>query len=477
VTAFPSTGRGAAHSPGVTVIVIPQPTVNGPLHIGHLSGPYLAADIAARAARARGERVLVLAGVDVDPNYVLTKAENVGVDVHEMVATYRGQIMSAFDLARIGYDFFLDPQDGNYQRAIASMVRESVENGTVPMREMTLHQCSDCGRTLHHSYVVGKCAICGTGSNGTSCEGCGGFTSAQLLVDPSCARCGGNPRPMVVTVPVLELESYRERLVTEWLHGEWPTRVRQVLQHYLQAPLPDYPLAYPTNWGIECDGPLAGMRVDFPAELGFSYLYGPSQALRPEASTLAERVEAWREVDGVWHFNGMDNTFYFTILYPAILAAAGVPRATAQGATVNELYLLEGKKFSTSRNHALWADEFLAEEDPELVRLYLSWDRPDRYESDFTHEGFRAFCEWVRPLLDGKPQEHPALPSALAAAELERSERALHLAGFDSALALRCLTAALATGVGHDSVAMAALAGREPRALAGRGPRVAAEGR
>jgi len=445
---------------GVTVIVIPQPTVNGPLHIGHLSGPYLGADIAARAARARGERVLSLAGVDVHPNYVLTKAENLGMDVGEMVAKYRAQIMSAFRGAGISYDAFLDPQDPQYRQAIAGMLRELVETGTVPMREVTLHQCADCYRTLHHSYVVGKCAVCGTGSNGTSCEGCGGFTSAQALVDPSCARCGGPPSPMVVTVPVLRLEDYREQLTAEWLQGEWPGRVRAVLERYQHTPLPDIPLAYPTNWGIECTGPLAGLRVDFPSELGFSYLYGPARALRPEAGNLAAFVAAWRDIAGVWHFNGIDNTFYFAILYPAILAAAGVPTPKARGAVVNELYLLDGKKFSTSRNHALWADEFLARQDPELVRLYLSWDRPDRYESNFTHDAYEAFCDYVRPLLDGKPPAGAALPAALAEAELARSEWALRLAGFDSALAVRCLLGALTTGTGADSVAMAALTGR-----------------
>jgi methionyl-tRNA synthetase len=166
----------------------------------------------------------------------------------------------------------------------------------------------------------------------------------------------------------------------------------------------------------------------------------------------------------------MDNTFYFTTLYPAILAAAGVPTAKARGAVVNELYLLEGQKFSTSRNHALWADEFLAAEDPELVRLYLSWDRPDRYESDFTHEAYRAFCDWVRPLLAGSRPggAGAALPPALAGAELERAERALHLAGFDAALAVRSLLGALGTGVGHDSVAIDALTGRGARPPEGR---------
>ena len=453
----------------VTVIVIPQPTVNGPLHIGHLSGPYLAGDIAARAARARGERVLTLAGIDVDPNYVLTKAESLDTDVADMVTGYRRQIESAFELAGIGYDVFLDPQDVDYQQAVRGLLRELVESGRVPMEDVTLHRCSDCGRTLHHSYVVGKCPICGTGANGTSCEGCGGFTSAQILLDPSCARCGGSPEPMPVTVPVLRLEDYRERLVTEWLRADWPTRVRSVLRQYWDAPLPTIPLAYPTNWGIECDGPLEGMRVDFPSELGFSYLYGPARALRPDAATLAERVAAWDEVHGVWHFNGMDNTFYFAVLYPAILAAAGVTNPTALGATVNELYLLEGSKFSTSRNHALWADEYLSSEDPELVRLFLSWDRPDRYETDFTDAAFRAFCEYARPLLDATTPVSGGLPGPLATAELERAEQALHLSGFDPALAIRGLLAALSAGVGVDAPSYLALTGRAPRESTGDG--------
>ncbi|HEX6872135.1 MAG TPA: class I tRNA ligase family protein [Micromonosporaceae bacterium] len=447
-------------SKGLTVIVIPQPTVNGPLHIGHLSGPYLAADVASRAARARGDRVFTLAGLDVHPNYVLTKAENLGMDVDEMVDMYAGQIRTAFELARIGADAFIDPREKEFERAVVSMLTDMVDTGALPMREMTLHQCADCGRTLHHSYVVGKCPRCGGDSNGLSCEPCGTFTPSQVLIDPRCARCGGAPQPMVVTIPVLPLEDYRQRLLAEWMQAELPIRVRAVLEQYQDTPLPDYPMAYPTNYGIECDGPLAGLRVDFPAELGFSYLYGPAHALRPEASRLAEWIDAWHDIDGVWHFNGIDNAFFFAILYPAILAAAGVERHTMLGATVNELYQLEGRKFSTSRNHALWADEYLATEDIELVRLFLSWDRPDRHETNFTDEGFRAFSEYVRPLLDGKPPTSGALPAALAGAELERADRSLQLTGFDAALATRCLLGALTTGAGLDSVALRALAGR-----------------
>lgn len=448
---------------GATVIVIPQPTVNGPLHVGHLSGPFLAADIAARAARGRGERVITLAGVDVHPNFVMTKAENLGVDVHEMVAGFRAQIGAAFELGRIGHDIFIDPELPSFETAITSILGELLARGALQVREMVLHQCSDCGRTLHHSYVVGKCPHCGSGANGLSCEPCGGFTSSATLIHPNCARCGGDPKPMVAEVPVLRLEDFRPQLIAEWTQAELPPRVRRVVAHYLDHPLPDYPVAYPTDWGIEGTGDLDGLKIDFPTELGLSYFYGPAHAAVPGARTVAEWVDAWDDLAGVWHFNGIDNAFYFAILYPALFAAAGVQSPRMKGATVNELYLLEGQKFSTSRNHALWAEEFLAEHDPELVRLYLSWCRPDRFESDFTHDSFEAFCRWAGPMLFGTAAPADAagrLPAALAANELPRAEQALKLEGFDSSLAVRCLLGALAAGHGSDSVALRALTGR-----------------
>jgi len=448
---------------GTTVIVIPQPTVNGPLHVGHLSGPFLAADIAARAARARGERIITLAGVDVHPNFVTTKAHKMGMDVHQMVARYREQIAAAFELGRISYDVFIDPEQDSFCRAVTGMLGELLERGAIRMRTMTLHRCSDCGRTMQHSYVVGKCPNCGSGANGLSCEPCGSFTSAATLIQPNCARCGGEPEPMEVTVPVLRLEDYRAQLIAEWTQAELPPRVRRVLSHYLTAPLPDYPVAYPMDWGIEGTGELAGLRVDFPAELGLSYLYGPARLIDPDADGLEACVAAWRQLAGIWHFNGIDNAFYFGILYPAIFAAAGLTEPKMQGATVNELYLLEGSKFSSSRNHALWADEFLAEHDPELVRLYLSWCRPDRYESNFSRQSFEAFCAWARPLLAGEHRGGCWLPDELVADELERAEFALRLNGFDSSLAVRCLFGALVAGRGRNSAVLAALTGRAAR--------------
>ena len=451
---------------GVTVITIPPPTANGPLHVGHLSGPYLASDIAARAAKARGERVLAVAGLDIGQNFIPTMAENVGLDVEQMIARYRTEILQAFDRGHIHYDTFVEPQTPVYRRAIAAMVSDMVARGTAPMRDMTLYRCADCGRTLHHAYVAGTCACCGSPSSGGSCEGCGGFTSAQTLLDPYCDRCGGGAVPFTATVPVLRIDDFREQLTAMWLRAELPSRVRDLITHYLDAGLPEIPLAYPTNWGIEGTDPLEGMRIDVYAEVGLSWLYGTAQALDPAATTLDACVATWqREVGELWQFHGIDNTFYFTVLWPALFAAAGLQRLPLRGLVVNEFYTLDGKKFSTSRNHAIWAHEFLAEEDPAIVRLFLAWDRPDRRATDFTRASFEAFREQVRPLLYGRPNPVGSFPSPLVAAERARGEQALGLVGFDPALAARTMLSLLACG-GEIGPILTALTGVDTDAAA-----------
>ena len=126
---------------------------------------------------------------------------------------------------------------------------------------------------------------------------------------------------------------------------------------------------------------------------------------------------------------------------------------------VNEFYTLDGLKFSTSRNHAVWANELLRDEDPALVRLFLAWDRPDRYQSDFTWKTFRAFAERVGPMLDGTHPITDALHPALAEVELARGEDALRPSGFDPSLAVRSLLSLLAGGVRETGSLRAALTG------------------
>ncbi|MGI8665668.1 MAG: class I tRNA ligase family protein [Jatrophihabitans sp.] len=425
----------------VNVFVIAPPTTNGPLHIGHLSGPYLATDIVSRAARNRGERVLTIGGVDVHPNWVLTRAEDEGVDVEKLIWDYRQRIDEALSLAGIGCDVYLDPQQATHQDAVARLAGYLADTGCPP-REITLHACADCGRTLHNSYVVGTCSRCGSGSNGGTCEGCGGYTSAQDMIGASCNRCGGVPVPFQAVVPVLQLEKFHAQLEQTWMRVELPRRIRDLVAGYLRDGLPEIPLAYPTNWGVEGIGSMQGLRLDVNVELGLSTYHCAAAGIDPSVAGVADDQAAWQQVGKLWHFHGIDNGFYFALLWPALYAALGVRSDQIGGTVVNEFYTLDGSKFSTSRNHAVWADELLSSQDRALVRLYLAWDRPDRYQSDFTMAGFEAFRDRYGAQLAGVTAVEPQ-PAELAAADLIRGLDALRPGGYDSALAARCLLANL----------------------------------
>jgi methionyl-tRNA synthetase len=423
----------------LTVMVFVPPTVNGPLHVGHLSGPYLAADIAARAARARGERVLALGGMDVHQNYVLTMAERLGIDPDKLIDEYRGRITDAYRLANIHTDADIDPQDPQHQRTITGLLAQLVAEGRFPVQTVTLHRCSDCLRTLHHSYVSGTCSRCGSPACGGSCEGCGAFTSAQVLLDPVCERCGGEPVPFSADVPVLRMEDFRDQLVQVWAGGTLSPRARDLVAGYLAEGLPEIPLAYPSDWGVE----YGDLRLDVYLELALSTFAAVARHIDRAVAGLAGHRRAWDEVGQLWHFNGIDNGFYFALLWPAVYLAAGARPDQLPGTVVNEFFTLDGAKFSTSRNHAIWVDEFLATENPEIVRLFLAWERPDNYATDFTVGAYQRFRDWVRPLLNGRAAGHTC---RAAADEITRGQRALHPRTFDPALAVRCLTNALAAG-------------------------------
>jgi methionyl-tRNA synthetase len=433
------------------VLTATAPTPNGPLHVGHLSGPYLAMDIAARAARSRDDPVLTVSGLDPHQNYVLAKAQLQDRAPAEVLDEFEALIRQAFAAAKINYDVFTDPRgDAGYRAGVAGLLGELVGARAIAVEDTTLAVCARCSTTLHHASVTGTCPLCGGGSGGGTCEGCGAFTTGGTLRDARCTRCGGRPRAVQAKIPVLHIEAYRSELIRTWATAALPGRVRALLRHYLSDGLPDVPLAYPTDWGIEFGK--SGQRIDVWVEMGLGLLAQVARHLDASATTVAQCRAGWACAGPCWHFLGLDNAFYFGVLFPAIFAVADLQPDWLGGLVVNEFYRLDGKKFSTSRSHAVWAHEFLAGEDPALVRLFLSWDRPDHYESDFTRAGYDEFCAWVKPMLDGGP----SVPDRLAGAERRRAEQALRLTSFDPALALRCL---LAAGPATAPQLMAALTG------------------
>ncbi|MCQ4084252.1 class I tRNA ligase family protein [Streptomyces sp. RB6PN25] len=417
-----------------TVVLSPPPTPNGPLHVGHLAGPYVAADIAVREARRGGRRIFALCGLDDHQNYVLAKARQERADVLDVRNRYARLIRDAFARAGVVHDGFTQPlTEPGYRSAVTGFLGELVGSGALPVQEWSTPACPSCRGVAHHAYVSGRCPHCGAECGGGTCEGCGGYTPAARLVDPRCTRCGSAATgEKTVRGPVLPLEEHRAALEAAWCTAILPARARELAARLLaEDPMPVVPLSYPTDWGIELGAGTPGHRLDVWAEMGLGYLYTIGRHLQPAATGLREHVAAWQGLDSLWAFLGLDNAFYYLAMFPALFAAAGVPaQKLLGGLVVNEFYRLEGQKFSTSRNHAVWANELLEKEDPRAVRAFIAWDRPAPHPTNFTLDRFRTTTDaWD---LDGG--QAPVDPN-----ELARAESALTLEHFDAALAARCL--------------------------------------
>jgi methionyl-tRNA synthetase len=425
----PETPPEGAGEPPVTVVLSPPPTPNGPLHVGHLAGPYVAADVAVRAGRARGEPTISVCGLDDNQNYVVAAARARGRDAEELRRENAGRIRSVFTRLGIGHDIFTEPTaDPRYRSAVVRLLDQSVTAGMLPVQEWTLPYCEPCGGSLHHAYVAGRCAGCGAGMNGGTCEGCGAFHTAGDLVEPRCTRCGAPPSGQLRgRGPVLPLADHRDHLMRVWCQATLPPRVRRMVDRLLDKGLPTVPLTYPTDWGI----PVAdGHRLDAWAEMGLGYLYSVGRQLDSSAVSLSDHLRAWRSVGSLWAFLGLDNAFYYAVLFPGLFAAWGLPPELLGGLVVNEFYTLDGDKFSTSRDHAVWAEELLAEYPPDVVRAFLCLDRPEPYATDFTRERFeRVTGNWPRPLRAGE----------VSPADAARVQRSLAYDSFALAQAARCL--------------------------------------
>ncbi|MGW6279967.1 class I tRNA ligase family protein [Kribbella sp. NPDC055071] len=281
-----------------TVFVLPPATIDGLPRTGPLAGPYLAADTAARSARRRGERVVTTAGVDIRES-VRMCAEQEGIEAEKLAAAVRDEFIDALDAARIRYDVFLDPLSPEYRRGVTTLAANLTEAGRIPLRKRTMLVCA----------------------------GCAARTTTEL-----CTRCGGQPRPVQVAVPILSIEDYRQELTEIWLRASLPARARHALTEHLERRLPDVPIAYPATWGLEGSGPHEGLRLDPAVEIGLATAYGVAQALQPGSVGLDDTAEAWPEATSLWHFTTYEDCTHATLLWPALYLATAMPPKTLSGA-------------------------------------------------------------------------------------------------------------------------------------------------
>ena len=372
-----------------TVIIGPPPTPNGDLHVGHIAGPYLAADVHARYLRTMGRPVLYATGTDDSQTYVKASAAKLGTTPAELAGRSWQQIRSTLDLMGIAVDGYA-PFDEGYRASVLDFAHRLHEAGQFELRTVRLPWSVRTEEFLVEGLVSGGCPICLAVSRGGLCESCGHPNNFDELIDPKSTV---HPHDEVVTkearILVLPLERYREQLTAFYQDKQatWRPHITQLMRELLAKPLPDFPITYPVSWGIPAPFPETPGQVfnawfeGMPASM-----YCTEVAQRSNGEKPAATDELWRaEADSsIVYFLGFDNAYFWGVTHLALLLAHGGRYAVPDVIVPNEFYELENEKFSTSKGHVVWTKDLLAEVPRDLVRFYLALTAPEHSRTNFS---------------------------------------------------------------------------------------------
>jgi methionyl-tRNA synthetase len=378
----------------ITAIVAPPPTPNGDLHLGHLAGPYLGADVLARYFKLRGHCVVKALSVDLNQSYVVTTAERLNVDPRELAAKSHSEVQATLAAAEIEFDVGMPNHD--YTAYVQNWFSRLYSSGALELRNLTFPYDVRRGRSLFESYASGRCPVCLCDTRGNICEACGHPNDASQLFD-LYPTGGGRDDPVEIRSQpgvVLDLERWRDALVGSLSRMSPPLRpsLARLIREMLSGRLPSFPVTFPSAWGIQAPFPhCEGLVLNVWAEMvpGHYYWLEQAHAAAGNSGPLIGKMSQPRYVQ----YLGFDNSFFYALAHLALALSAreaGLEALIPDTLITNEFYHLENYKFSTSQGHLIWGRDFLREVPADEARFYFAWSNPEFQQSNFSRSDFEA---------------------------------------------------------------------------------------
>ncbi|WP_410663266.1 class I tRNA ligase family protein [Amycolatopsis sp. lyj-84] len=377
------------------VVISPAPTANGDLHLGHLAGPFLAADVCTRYARAAGTEALYGTGMHFTQNYIVTAAARLGVapeDLRERSAEQVRQTLTTMGVEVDGFGCIGD----RFTKLVMDFYDRLHSTGKLELRTVRFPYLPSTGEYLMDAYVTGGCPFCLADGYAGICESCGLPVAPGDLIGPRSTLHPEEPLEYrEADILVFPVERYRADLEAYFARTPMRPGMAQLIESALAGPLPDFPITQPTSWGIPAPFPEVPGQVIYPHMEGMPWsMFTTALAAEKRGAVLTADDELWQEDSGstVVYFLGLDATYPFAIVGTAMLTALGGHVLPAQYIT-NEFYELANEKFSTSRGHVVSGRELAAEVPRDLIRFHLCATSPEYQRTDFTHEALLRVSE------------------------------------------------------------------------------------
>ena len=374
-----------------TLITTALPYANGPVHIGHLAGVYVPADIYARYLRLRGDEVIMIGGSDEHGVPITIKARKEGVTPQDIVDRYHRIIKDSMEELGVSFDIYSRTTSDIHSQMASDFFRKLYDEGQFEQQTSLQPYDEQAGEFLADRYVVGTCPHCGSDrAYGDQCEACGTSLNATDLINPHSALTSAPVTMKETTHWYLPLNRWEEKL-RRWIldgHKEWKTNVYGQCKSWLDLGLQPRAVSRDLSWGVPV--PVEGaegkvLYVWFDAPIGY---ISNTKELLPDSWE-----KWWKDPETrVINFIGKDNIVFHCIVFPAMLMAYGDGFQLPDNVPANEFLNLEGDKISTSRNWAVWLHEYLRDfpGKQDVLRYVLTANAPETKDNDFTWADFQA---------------------------------------------------------------------------------------
>jgi methionyl-tRNA synthetase len=375
------------------IVTITPPTPNGDLHLGHLSGPFLAADVCARVLKQKGHDVLLVSYSDDYQSYMLRKAHQVQKNAFTLAINNCKEIKLSLDAVDIKYDHFMQAYESEAFASNVEYYFKLIKNAEqITKNDTKVFLCETCNVYGYEGLGRCKCNWCGASSDASQCEECGRAPDVDKIDSMECMLCNHEMKPIVVNRWVWSLGKNYPKLRAHYQYAPMRMHLREFLSEQLQNESTLWPITRPSDAGLNLN---RDELIQQPIHTWFMGLAGYRATLEEHLETNPQKGKLedwWNTSTNLIHFLGFDCSFSHALGYAALQVLD--PTAPKPGVCItNEFLKLDGSDFSTSRGHAVWIREIVAQYPIDAVRLFTALNAPENNTENFDRNSFSSWYQ------------------------------------------------------------------------------------